>query len=446
MLEQILEARENRASYRSMLEQEYNKPVVTFTINIPNGKKSKLSYSWLCRLAVEEFVQVIGYKKASVLYKEERDSADGPEVFMVVDGDPIELKKAGIEVEEKHSLGRLFDIDISGVNREKLHRPLRKCLICGQDAVFCRVNYRHDYKEMLDAVDKMIEERKEKICSIISQLAIRSMLYEISCTPKPGLVDRDNNGAHRDMNFFTFIDGIAALTPYFQSVARKAVQWCGRLPDLLDSLRPLGVKAEMAMFKATGGINTHKGQIFSLGLACAAAANIVQRKGRAEAAWISEMVKDMTKHIVANELESRRDATKVGFTAGERLYIHYGFKGARGEAAAGFPSAVNTGLPALKEALSKGIDLNRAMVHSLINIMGVVKDTNVIHRGGLEGDRVVREGVKRIIRKGSVFTKEGMEEIKEMDEKLIRMNISPGGAADMLGLSVFLYFIEKVKL
>jgi len=447
MLEKILEAREKRAYYRNELKAIYNKPVVTFTINIPRGEKNNPKYNWLCKLAVEEYLGEMGDKKNAIRYFEERVAADGPEAFLVVDEMPLELKRIGMEVEEEHVLGRLFDIDVSGVDRKSLSRSFRRCIVCDRDAVDCIVNRRHDYQEVFAAIDRMIEYRKERICNKVAELVVKSMLYEISCTPKPGLVDMKNNGSHRDMNYFTFLDSAVALTPYFQSVVREAVKWDGRPEELLDRIRPLGIRAEKDMLKVTGGVNTHKGQIFSLGLVCAAAAYILQRRGRADIERISEMVKRMAKKLVKEELEAKRDtANDDNLTAGEQLYILYGCKGVRGEAASGFQAAVEIGVPALKEALSGGTTFNHAMVHSLMHIMKVVEDTNAISRGGLEGIEVVRRGVGGIIEAGSVFTGEGMEAIHELDRQLIRMNISPGGAADMLALSVFFYYIGKIRI
>src|SRR4051812_47765287 len=105
----------------------------------------------------------------------------------------------------------------------------------------------------------------------ISQKALLSLLYEVSASPKPGLVDRYNQGAHKDMDFFTFMASSAALSNYFNDCVAEGVKYSGQNPqELFFSLRSLGVDAEKSMFEATDNVNTHKGLIFSLGIICAA--------------------------------------------------------------------------------------------------------------------------------------------------------------------------------
>ncbi len=164
MLKDILDAREQRANRRERLESLYDRPVVTFTINIPGGEKNSPKYNWLCGLAVEEYLEAMGDRKGAIEYIEERSSADGPETFLVVNEDPVALKKTGMEIEENHPLGRLFDIDVTGVSREGLCRPLRKCIVCHRDAVDCIVGRRHSRQEVLDAVDCLIANWRGMAC------------------------------------------------------------------------------------------------------------------------------------------------------------------------------------------------------------------------------------------------------------------------------------------
>lgn len=442
MIKSILNAREKRAGYIEMLINKHNKPVVSITINIPCGKKTDLNYSWICELAAEEFIEVANEREYEIINYVKRMSGDGPEIFIVIEGDSLQLKELAVNIEEKHVLGRLFDIDVSGVDRLTLSKSKRRCLVCNDIAVNCMVGQRHDYSEVFKSINRKIELRKNEIVKKLTELAIRSMLYELSCTPKPGLVDRYNNGAHGDMNYYTFIDSSVVLIKYFQAVAQKSVDWLGNPEELLDNLRTLGTEAETDMFIATNGVNTHKDQIFLMGLACAAAANILQRRGKVKSQWMSDMIKKMTKDRIYNELKEKESYESNG----EKLYKLYGLKGARGEATLGFPSSINIGLPSLKYALQRGANFNDAMVHCLINIMESLDDTNVIHRGGFEGKELIEKSIRKVKSVGSVFTKEGIEAIKELDSILIKKHISPGGTADMLAVTVFLYFIEKIKI
>lgn len=118
--------------------------------------------------------------------------------------------------------------------------------------------------------------QKTEISGKLEKTALLSLLLEVSSSPKPGLVDRFNCGAHRDMDFFTFMESSAALSGYFVKCALLGTEFQGDHPkELFRRLRPVGIAAERTMFQATGGVNTHKGLVFSLGILCAAAAHLM---------------------------------------------------------------------------------------------------------------------------------------------------------------------------
>ena len=127
----------------------------------------------------------------------------------------------------------------------------------------------------------------ERTAADIGALAFGALLAEVAATPKPGLVDRLTNGAHRDMDFSTFLASACALRHTFDAFAAAGVAGAELSPPaLFPRLREIGLAAEQAMFRATDGVNTHKGMIFSLGL-LAASAGLLAARGeqlRAEAA------------------------------------------------------------------------------------------------------------------------------------------------------------------
>src|SRR5699024_6679000 len=107
----------------------------------------------------------------------------------------------------------------------------------------------------------------KNFCNKISSMSIKSILYEVAATPKTGLVDRKNSGAHKDMDFFTFINSSSVLGSYFYNCTKAGIEFKGNdYRDLLKDIRPIGMEAEKDMFKATNNINTHKGIIFSQGI------------------------------------------------------------------------------------------------------------------------------------------------------------------------------------
>jgi len=149
---------------------------------------------------------------------------------MVIKADKAFLKWLCVQFEDQHLLGRLADIDVMDEENNVLTRrdmglKERKCLLCDNNAITCIVSKNHSLKELLKEVDKIIDTylaiqslADHDMAMKISNLAVKAILYEVCASPKPGLVDRENSGAHRDMDIFTFVDSSAALTvqqPFF---------------------------------------------------------------------------------------------------------------------------------------------------------------------------------------------------------------------------------------
>jgi triphosphoribosyl-dephospho-CoA synthase CitG len=283
-----------------------------------------------------------------------------------------------------------------------------------------------------------------KVCLEIAQTAIRAMLYEVSATPKPGLVDQDNCGAHSDMNYLTFMDSCSALASCMQTMAGIGMEHKGNLTSLLAPLRKRGIKGEQEMFKATGGVNTHKGCIYSLGLSCGIAGQLLAQGEELTTLNITTALSEMTVGVVERELKSLPQQEKgKKLTAGERVYLQYGVSGIRGEIENGCPALTTSDTSFFSVALQRGANSNDAAVYSLINIMSVLTDTNILHRH----DDLVLAEVKQMattaLSLGSVFTSEGKKYIQQMDRDLSARNISPGGAADLLALNIAFHFWEQ---
>ena len=196
---------------------------------------------------------------------------------------------------------------------------------------------------------------------------------------------------------------------------------------------PLGLAAEADMRAATGGVNTHKGAIFSLGLLCAAAGARPERE-----AWTPEALCARCATVAGETLRAelaRIDAQNAQ-TAGERLYAHSGLTGARGEAALGFPSVRNAGLPALLEALRAGASINDAGVAALLRLIAVSQDTNLVKRSSMAARA---ELLKRLCAPPN----DPIALSESLDLEFIRRGISPGGSADLLAVTFFLYFAQN---
>lgn len=283
------------------------------------------------------------------------------------------------------------------------------------------------------------------VCENIAKYALQALLYEVSASPKPGLVDRFNRGAHKDMDFFTFMASSASLVFYYFNCAEAGIKYAGGRPEeLFKALRGIGIKAEKAMYEATGGVNTHKGLVFSLGIICAAASCCIE-ENKAECVdtdVICTKVSLMTKGLCLQELAAM---SKVeGLTYGERLYKKYGLKGIREEVESGFPTVRNCSLPVLKQLNSmKTYHMNDIYVQTLLHLMAVNDDTNIAARHDMEMLEYVRQYARYVLDAGGMLSPQGAEMVYEMDREFIKRNISPGGSADLLAVTAMFDLLSE---
>lgn len=305
-------------------------------------------------------------------------------------------------------------------------------------------------KEKLKVYDIIlsIEKRRGKsmdikgFCEHISALAIKSILYEVAATPKPGLVDRNNSGAHSDMDFFTFLSSSSVLSPYFYNCTYEGIVFKGDdYRDLLLKIRPFGIKAERDMFKATNGVNTHKGIIFSLGIIGASLGSLYAEGKILILENIIDRIKMITKGIT-DELKQTEDRLKP--TYGEILFTKYGVRGIRGEVEEGFPTVLSYSYSIFKKLIEAGDhNINDVLVQTLLHLIATTEDSNILGRCDAETLKFTQDKAKKSIDLGGIFTKDGRAFIEKMDEEFIKQNISPGGSADLLAVTMMLYMIEN---
>lgn len=279
---------------------------------------------------------------------------------------------------------------------------------------------------------------------LIPRLALKSLLYELSLSPKPGLVDRFNNGSHHDMNFYTFLDSALAFEPFFHRYyqAGKELAPTTDYRSLFLKSRAIGIEAEAAMFTATLGINTHKGANFSIALILIAAGYLVQRDGLTS--WsenytneLFDIIRQMTKDDLLKDFDGLEHKEKL--THGEKLFVKHGITGIRGEAINGYPILKDILMPYLR---SKKDNLTEySLLKALLLVMGHIEDGNIIHRGGFSSWEYVKHQAL------SLFNEELSEvnflnALHEFDQDLIDKHLSPGGAADAMSLGIFLHLLE----
>ncbi|CAM6912772.1 putative 2-(5''-triphosphoribosyl)-3'-dephosphocoenzyme-A synthase [Enterobacter asburiae] len=264
-----------------------------------------------------------------------------------------------------------------------------------------------------------------------AELAAEAMYREIRLTPKPGLVDRVNSGAHSDMDFALFMTSIVAIAPWFSTffnVGRETARLAG--PQTLRAIRPTGLACEQAMFDATGGVNTHKGGIFSLGLLCAAAGRLTQRDEALTQRGLCRETRIICTGIVEQELKT----TGIARTKGEQQFQAFGFTGARGEAASGFMTVRQAGLPHLHNASGQGESEDVALLRMLLGLMAANPDTNLVSRGGIEGLNYARRYARRLLKIRRLPADKLVNALLRMDAEFIKRNLSPGGSADLISV------------
>ncbi len=277
----------------------------------------------------------------------------------------------------------------------------------------------------------------------IANQAEKALLYEVALSPKPGLVDRYNSGAHDDMDFYTFIESIVSLTPYLLQYVQLGNEHDGTPIELFDKVRKLGMQAEEAMLKATKNINTHKGANFSFAVLLAATGFYVNHAEQLpftekDTEKVFAYAKAMSHGLVTHDFADL-DA-KPALSYGEKLFLEYGITGIRGEAEAGYPILSELVLPFLRANRNRPTE--ELLLENLLLLMSEVEDANIIHRGGIASWQLVKTEAKQLLQD----SKEGnlKELLYHYDEILIQRHLSPGGAADLLALGIFFAKLEDL--
>ena len=253
---------------------------------------------------------------------------------------------------------------------------------------------------------------KSTVPYLVADLAERALRLELDTTPKPGLVDRRDNGAHKDMDYALMSKSISALRPYLTRLAVESAK------DIDPAkIKEIGIEAEKAMLKATGGVNTHKGALFCIGLSVAAASYLASTTGSVEAYSFKELVSR-----AASEIPSARG------THGAEVKRSFKAVGALENARAAYPELFTDWLPYYRSLEGDPFRCHKTLLH----IMTTLDDTNILHRRGAEGLAHAEAEAARLLED---FSESGLS---SLNKDFIRENISPGGSADMLSLTIFI--------
>ena len=400
-LEQMLLARDRRASRQAALLARYGCPVISFTMNIAGPVKD----SPLIRYAFRSGLRQLEALPCAQLCREVIFEPTGPEALLVYETQDAQLLKAFcMRLESEGEAGRLFDLDVLDANGEKLSRETgRTCLVCGGPVSVCSRSRAHGLEAITARTGAILEAFAAET---LGEMAENALLAEVHFTPKPGLVDEANNGAHRDMDVPLFERSAHALRPCFEEFVRLGIQ--GASPA---ALQQAGVRAEQAMFAATGGVNTHKGAIYSGALLLHAAGRLLS--GEEERSLC--------------ELAAQTAAAIPAPTGTHGAAVRACCGGIRTEAVSGYPTAQAV----LRQLRQSG------PLDALLLSMSRLDDSTLWHRGGAEGAQLVRSRAADIL---AAPASEREARTRRLDAELIERNLSPGGSADLLAMA---FFLEK---
>ena len=267
----------------------------------------------------------------------------------------------------------------------------------------------------------------------IGRAAVAALYDELALAPKPGLVSFADSGSHRDMDARTFMRSLFALRHSFARLAAL-----GAAGADFTALADEGLRAEQVMLTATGGINTHRGAIFSLGLLCASAGWLRAQGARPAAARLRQ-------HLLAHwspalARRPRGACRSHGASAAEA----HGLRGANAEAALGLPVLFETTWPALQAAIKQGLPMQAAQLQAFFATLACLDDTNLAHRGGLAGLRWAQAAAHTWLQGGGAARPGAVGEAWALHREFVARRLSPGGSADMLAAACWLQRLEAL--
>jgi len=445
LLQGILAAREERQTLRHQANAQ-GTAAVSMNLNIPGTPKTNLLYARFFEVCREQLKRWLLANR--VLIEQEKETsvhhAAGDFYIAPLKSSFIkatELKQIAERFEQSHRLGRFIDVDVTDENGVLLSSGKSKlCFFCqAHPAMDCIHSKRHSTQELRAFQQQEInvylhQERLARLSHRVSSIAIRSILYELSLTPKPGLVDTAGSGIHTDMDFRTFIDSTAVISTYFAELFMKGANCAaGDLPHALPVIRTTGLEMEKEMFLQTQGINTQKGIIFLMGISLFSAGFTLKENDKFNADFFVTTVKKVCKSLTETEFINQTETA----THGELCFQKYHTGGIRSEAEHGFPTIFLHSLPVLERENNTG---SLALYKTLVSVMSVLNDTNILYRSDMNILLTFQDLCKRTLAEFSMEAYEGITDF------CVKNKISPGGSADLLSLTIFVFLLKTELL
>jgi len=439
----ILKARDQRAFLKAQIAQK-SLPSLSLSLNVPGFPKSNPTVSSFFQACLQDLKCHFVSHQIGIQENYAVEICDAAGDFYMVPFSMnhfslTEIKQICEGFEENHPLGRFVDVDLNDEQGNTVSSGKSKlCFFCREKpAIECRREKAHDFDELRSFMFSEMDEynrkqREERIAKKLSSLAEQAILAEISLTPKPGLVDQLSSGSHSDMNFQTFVDSTSAISPWFEELVREGFDFQDDdLTQALPRLRNIGLQMEAAMFEATGNINTQKGVIFLMGLSLFACGKVLSKNDHFQAEEFRGIINGICKDLVRNEMGNPSVKSH-----GEKIFLKYGFSGARGEAESGLATVFNFGLP---EIVQSGQLNDELLIKCLLSIAANNKDTNILFRSN--PDVLGRfKGLCQIALED--FSAENYTAVIDFCQQ---ENISPGGSADLLAVTIFVYSVIQAS-
>ncbi|WP_437879462.1 triphosphoribosyl-dephospho-CoA synthase [Pseudomonas sp. LRF_L74] len=262
----------------------------------------------------------------------------------------------------------------------------------------------------------------------LADRVVDALIDEADLSPKPGLVDKRGSGAHSDLHLGLMHTSALSLWPTFRAMAEAGEHYGQASQPLRDELGQIGRDGEREMLRVTGGVNTHRGAIWALGLLSAAAAFDEESLPASTIAWRAARIALLDDSAAAPNPDSH----------GANVCRRYGVRGAREQAQLGFPAVLQHGLPQLRRSRAAHAGEQNARLDALLAIMGILSDTCVLHRAGLDGLQRMQSGARAVLAAGGSASFAGRQQLRRLDRDMLALHASPGGAADLLAATLFL--------
>lgn len=451
---EILNSRDERVKKHRELMDRYHLPIISYTLNLAGNIKKSPIFDIIFNQGLELIQSEIGDE----VFKEIKRETTGNIAYYVVDCEIKTLKKKMVEIENREPSGRLYDIDVISQDLKPISRidiglVARSCIVCKRPYLECRKNKSHTIEEII-AITKKIAI--EECATLFSHVASYSLVAELSTTPKPGLVDKSNNGSHSDMNYQLFIESIKTITPYLKKefIASFNIE---DKKDLFYEMKNIGMMAENDMLTATNNINTHKGAFFSLSTIGCGICHLLTNNEEPTVEKVRIFAKDFSIWAKKNNNLKNSNGYKV-----REFYCDFGIYD---ESINGYSSifeGCNKYLNSFKREKYKEYisnfykykEFDYSVFQELIEeksirifctLLSYVRDSNIIHRGGFESLSNIHKSFKSIDDENLRINDLKLK-LSKIDKTFIDDNLSPGGTADLLAITLFIMILKALNI